>query len=171
MPYLQRLKITLQSKRFIILSLVFIIVYVLITTKWITYESKLDENTTQITGNIISYTIDGNKLSLLIKEREKIQVTYYINTLEDWASLNTLGKDFYVALSLYKSGKVDQYAGKGENEWLEESNIIKKQILISRNIKNYKGFYIFRYEYLFNIHNNENLNKEIENLKTLIDNS
>ena len=95
----------------------------------------------------------------------------YINTLEDWASLNTLGKDFYVALSLYKSGKVDQYAGKGENEWLEESNIIKKQILISRNIKNYKGFYIFRYEYLFNIHNNENLNKEIENLKTLIDNS
>ena len=83
MPYLQRLKITLQSKRFIILSLVFIIVYVLITTKWITYESKLDENTTQITGNIISYTIDGNKLSLLIKEREKIQVTYYINTLEE----------------------------------------------------------------------------------------
>ena len=63
MPYLQRSKIILQSKRFIILSLVFIIVYVLITTKWITYESKLDENTTQITGNIISYTIDGNKLN------------------------------------------------------------------------------------------------------------
>ena len=95
----------------------------------------------------------------------------YINTLESWAELNTLGKDFYVALSLYKSGKVDQYAGKGENEWLEETNIIKKQILISRNINNYKGFYIFRYEYLFNTYNNENLTKEVDNLKDLIDNS
>ena len=95
----------------------------------------------------------------------------YINTLEDWSKLNTLGKDFYVALSLYKSGKVDEYAGSGENEWLEETNIIKKQILISRNIKNYQGFFIFRYEYLFNTYDNHNLTKEVENLKDLIDNS
>ena len=83
MPYLQKLKIILQSKKFIILSLLFISVYVLITTKWITYESKLEENTTQIRGNVISYKIDGNKLSMLIEEREKIKVTYYIKTLEE----------------------------------------------------------------------------------------
>lgn len=95
----------------------------------------------------------------------------YIPTLEDWSNLNVNDKDFYVGLALYKSGKVDEFAGKGENEWLEESNIIKKQILISRNEKNYKGFYIYRYEYLFEMFKNENLNKEIKNLKSLIDES
>ena len=93
----------------------------------------------------------------------------YIPTLEKWSSLNVNNKDFYVALALYKSGKVDEFAGKGENEWLEESNIIKKQVLISRNENNYKGFYIYRYEYLFEMYKNENLNKEISNLKSLLD--
>ena len=93
----------------------------------------------------------------------------YIKTLEDWSNLNVNNKDLYVALALYKSGKVDTYAGDGENEWLEETNIIKKQILISRNEKNYKGFYIFRYEHLFETFKNNKLNKEIENIKKLLD--
>ena len=93
----------------------------------------------------------------------------YIKTLEDWSNLNVNNKDLYVALALYKSGKVDTYAGDGENEWLEETNIIKKQILISRNEKNYKGFYIFRYEHLFETFKNNNFTKEIDNLKKLID--
>lgn len=93
----------------------------------------------------------------------------YINTLNDWVNLNTLNKDFYVGLSLYKSGMVDSYAGSGENEWLTSNDIIKKQILVSRNVKNYKGFYVFRYEYLFNIYKNDNLDKEVENLKNMID--
>lgn len=92
----------------------------------------------------------------------------YINTLNDWVNLNVKDKNLYVALSLYKSGKTDMYAGSGENEWLENTNIIKKQIIIARNVNNYKGFYIFRYEYLYNIHNNESLNKEIKNLRNLI---
>lgn len=93
----------------------------------------------------------------------------YIKTLEDWSNLNVNNKDLYVALALYKTGKVDTYAGNGENEWLEETNIIKKQILISRNEKNYKGFYIFRYEHLFETFKNNNLTKEIENIKKLLD--
>ena len=93
----------------------------------------------------------------------------YISTLNDWNEINVNNKDLYVALSLYKSGKIDTFAGKGENEWIEENDIIKKQIITARNKKNYKGFYIFRYEYLFNIHNNNNLEKETKNLKDLID--
>lgn len=95
----------------------------------------------------------------------------YIKTLEDWNELNKKNKNFYVALSLYKSGKIDSYAGKGENEWLENTDIIKKQILISRNVKKYKGFFIYRYENLFDITNNTNLEKEVSNLKALIDKS
>lgn len=93
----------------------------------------------------------------------------YIKTLQDWSNLNINNKELYIALSLYKSGKIDEYAGIGENEWLEETNILKKQILISRNQKNYKGFYIFRYEHLFEIFDNENMNKEIKNIRTIIE--
>ena len=93
----------------------------------------------------------------------------YIKTLKEWTSINTNNKDFYVALALYKSGKIDNFAGRGENEWLEQTNIIKKQIITARNEKNYKGFYIYRYEYLFNIYHNNSLTKEIKNIKNLID--
>lgn len=93
----------------------------------------------------------------------------YIKVLKEWSNINTKNKDLYIALALYKSGKIDNYAGNGENEWLEQTNIIKKQIITARNEKNYKGFYIYRYEYLFNIYKNNNLNKEIKNIKNLID--
>lgn len=93
----------------------------------------------------------------------------YIGTLNEWNSLNVNNTDLYVGLSLYKSGKVDLYAGDGRTEWVDNDNIIKKQIIVSRNISNYKGFYIFRYEYLFKIHNSDSLDGEISNLKTLID--
>lgn len=83
MQYLPRLKIILQSKPFLIISLIFLIIYILIFTKWITYDSKINESTTKLTGNIISYTIDGNKLSMLVKAKEKVQVTYYINSEEE----------------------------------------------------------------------------------------
>ena len=83
MQYLPRLKIILQSKLFVTISLIFLIIYILIFTKWITYDTKLAENTTKLSGNILSYMIDGNKLSMLIKAEEKIQVNYYINTLEE----------------------------------------------------------------------------------------
>lgn len=93
----------------------------------------------------------------------------YINTLNDFNSLNILNKELFVALSLYKSGKIDKYAGVGEEEWRKETNIIMKQVIAARGENNYKGFYIFRYEYLFNIYNNKYLNQEINNLKKLID--
>ena len=94
----------------------------------------------------------------------------YIKTLNDWNSINKNNHDLYVALSLYKSGKQDKWAGKGKNEWLENDDIIKKQILIARNTNNYKGFFIYRYDNLFNDINNKKLNTEIDNLKSIMSN-
>ena len=92
----------------------------------------------------------------------------YMDTLNSWNNLNKKNKDLYVALSLYKAGKVDKYAGTGKNEWLKNTDIIRRQIIVSRNINNYKGFYIFRYEYLFDIYSDDSLNKEVNNLRSLI---
>ena len=93
----------------------------------------------------------------------------YIKTLNNWVDINIKNKNLYIALSLYKSGEIDTWAGTGKSEWQEKTDIIKKQILISRNVKNYKGFFIFRYEYLFKI-GNDNLKKEKENLKNILNN-
>lgn len=83
MPSLIRLKIILQSRKFLIISLIFLILYVLLFTKVIHYETKLNIEQTEISGKVISYIIDGNKLSMIIKGTEKVKVTYYIASLEE----------------------------------------------------------------------------------------
>ena len=60
MPYSKRLRIILQSKRFIIASLIFIILYILLFTKIITYETKFDLSANTLIGTIDSFMIDGN---------------------------------------------------------------------------------------------------------------
>ncbi len=83
MQLLKRLKLLLQSSYFIIISLSFIFLYIILFTKVIKYETKYDLNNNKLSGTIIMQKIDGNKLSLTIKDKEKVNVTYYINTLEE----------------------------------------------------------------------------------------
>ena len=78
-----RLKIILQSKIFIIISLIFILSYIIIFTKLIKYESKYDINNDYLKGKIVLKKIDGDKLSLTIKGIEKVVVTYYFNSQEE----------------------------------------------------------------------------------------
>lgn len=69
------------------------------------------------------------------------------------------------ALALYKSGQVDNYAKSGSNEWIDNSDIIKRQVLASRNVNKYAGFSLFRYDYLFNPDKlNSTLIEELDNL-------
>ena len=103
MPYLQRLRTILQSKKFVLVSLIFIILYVLIFTKLITYESKIPKNTSEFTGKIISYNIDGNKLSMIIDGNEKVVSTYYIDTLEE---KNNLEESLLVGSTVTIKGSV-----------------------------------------------------------------
>ena len=72
------------------------------------------------------------------------------------------------ALAFYKTGKIDEYAKSGAREWVENDNIIMKQILISRNINNYNGFAIFRYDSMFGNSDNQTTLNEKENLKKIM---
>ena len=58
--------------------------------------------------------------------------------------------DLYIALAFYKVGQADPYAKSGANEWLTNNDIVMRQILLSRNLSHYRGFSLFRYDYLFN---------------------
>ena len=95
----------------------------------------------------------------------------YLKTIKEWNNLIKVDNiNLYVALGIYKSGSVDGYALTGENEWIDNTDIIKKQVIVSRNESKYEGFSIFRYDFLFNkSKENDNLLKEINNLKQLIE--
>lgn len=80
---LKRLKILLQSKIFFILSLIFIISYVFIITKVINYHSVYKESDSEVVGEVIDFKIDGDKLSIVLKGKEKLQCFYYFSSLKE----------------------------------------------------------------------------------------
>lgn len=94
----------------------------------------------------------------------------YVDVIEEWESLLINKKiDLYIALAFYKVGTEDKYAKEGMYEWLNNDNIIMREVILSRNLKNYKGFALFRYDNVFDISNyTSNSIKEIENLKKIL---
>ena len=73
------------------------------------------------------------------------------------------------ALAFYKVGTEDQNAKSGAMEWIENDDIIKKEILVSRNLSQYAGFSLFRYDYLFSEdYYTQTTLKEIEHMNEII---
>ncbi len=62
---------------------IFLVIYVFIATKIIQYDSIYNGDESSITGSIISYSINGNKLKMNIKDKEEVIATYYIKTEEE----------------------------------------------------------------------------------------
>lgn len=102
----------------------------------------------------------------------------FIDTLNEWENLIQNDVLIYPALALYKAGEVDQYAKSGSDEWIENDDIIVKEIKVitekARNKSKEKsiensthpsyGYSLFRYDFLFTATSNEQLLKERENL-------
>jgi len=94
----------------------------------------------------------------------------YTNVVHEWEELIKVKNiDYYIALAFYKVGRKDLFAKEGVNEWIENDNIIMREIIISRNLINYKGFGLFRYDSLFNKDEyTNNTFKELENMKKVL---
>lgn len=94
----------------------------------------------------------------------------YLETVTFWNDLITSPNvKLLPALAFYKVGLEDLNALSGSKEWIENNDIIKKEVLVSRNLSNYQGFSLFRYDYLFS----EDLQtkttlKELEELKKVL---
>ena len=90
--------------------------------------------------------------------------------IDEWESIITdENVKFYVALAFYKVGEVDNYAKSGKEEWINNSDIIMREIITSRNLNKYQGFSLFRYDYIFNeAMYNEVTVMEIENMKKVL---
>lgn len=94
----------------------------------------------------------------------------FYNVLKKW---DNLVKESHVkilpALAFYKSNQEDLYAKNGKYEWIENDDIIMRQVLLSRNMQSYAGFALFRYDSIFKEEVTEVVNSEIKNLKKIMD--
>jgi len=73
-----------------------------------------------------------------------------------------------IGLAAYKIGAEDTYAGKsGKNEWLNNDDIISRQMKLAETLDNYGGVAIYRYDSLFNPAASvaAQVDKEIENIE------
>ena len=84
-----RLKTILQSSH-ILLILCLLIILVSFIRCNIKYESKYNLNDNTIEGILVQKNIDGNKLSFIIKGKEKVKCTYYITNESEIEFYNNL---------------------------------------------------------------------------------
>ena len=89
-------------------------------------------------------------------------------TIKSWNNLITNKIDLIPALAFYKTGNIDKYAKDGVNEWIEYNNIISREVLLSRELSNYNGFALFRYDSIFGSNLTETSFLEKENLKNIL---
>lgn len=151
--FTKRLKIILQSNYFFVFLFLILCFYVFFFTKVVHYSSEISENTTKISAKLLSFSIDGDKLSMLLKDKEKISATYYIQSKEEKEYLE---KNLKIGLEICLFGKKSE---------IRENTI--------PNIFNYKEYlYHERIYFVFSVSKIELLENQIDlfsNLKNFFD--
>lgn len=98
------------------------------------------------------------------------EIQPFTKTVKKWSDITKSSK-LYVGLALYKSGKEDKFASDDKeyaiNEFVDNSDIISRQISYIYQIENITGFYIFSYNYLVD-EKSDTLINEVENIKEVI---
>lgn len=79
----------------------------------------------------------------------------FMQTVKKWKKLcENTDTTLFIGLPLYKSGKTDDYASfdddEPKNEFINNSDIISRQINYIKKIENIKGYFVFSYSYLEN---------------------
>lgn len=84
-----RLKTILQYRYTTLI--IFLIILLISGIRLLIHDSSLiDKTSTKLVGTLLEYKIDGDKLSFIIKDKEKVKCTYYIKTLEEKNNLSKL---------------------------------------------------------------------------------
>lgn len=74
----------------------------------------------------------------------------FAESVQKWSELVTNEKvKLYVGLGPYKIGALDKWAGEGQEEWMNHTDILSRQLQCIRELPNYSGFSLFRYASLF----------------------
>lgn len=93
----------------------------------------------------------------------------YADTISLWSSMTSSGNvKLVIGLAGYKIGAADAYAGAdGKNEWINNSDILSRQMKAAKKLGNYGGVAIFRYGSIFEPDSTvaKQVNAELANIK------
>jgi uncharacterized lipoprotein YddW (UPF0748 family) len=74
----------------------------------------------------------------------------YSETIRAWSGMiKTPSVKLVIGLAPYKIGIAESYTGAGKNEWKNNNNIISRQMADAKNLKNYGGVALYRYDSVF----------------------
>ncbi|MBR5310869.1 MAG: family 10 glycosylhydrolase, partial [Oscillospiraceae bacterium] len=76
----------------------------------------------------------------------------YLEVLSEFNDMITRSEvELIIGLAAYKAGAEDTYAGEnGKKEWINNNDILARQIIAARNESRYSGFAMYRYDSLYN---------------------
>lgn len=91
------------------------------------------------------------------------------SSVSEWCKIDYNNQvKLYAGLAPYKSGVKDENAGTGENEWIENSDILSRQYKKLKGTSKFKGFSLFSYSYCYGDNANENSNNELGVLTSML---
>lgn len=102
MQLMNKLKIILQSN-YVIISILVLVILITILRINLPVKTTYNLNTTKVTGILLSSKIKEEKVTIMIKGKDKIQGTYYFKTNED---KKTYQKEFQVGNKVTITGKI-----------------------------------------------------------------
>ncbi len=130
-------------------------------------EGNIDNNYQRNYADVKTWLKEGGYIDYIMPQIYygfENEVKPFERTLEEWNDLIQNDVVLLPALALYKSGLLDQYAKSGSAEWQNHTDIIKREIETSRKIPKYQGFSLFRFGYLYDDTENQNLKEEREKI-------
>lgn len=136
-------------------------------------DANIENNYSKLSADVYTWLSDNKYIDFIMP-----QVYYgffneskaFKNVIDEWEGLiKNPDIELMIALAFYKVGNEDKWARSGYNEWVNNSNIIMREIILSRNLKFYGGFSLFRYDYIFNDSMyTKNTLLEVENMKKVL---
>ncbi len=136
-------------------------------------DANIENNYNKLSADVYTWLSDNKYIDFIMP-----QVYYgffneskaFKNVIDEWEGLiKNPDIELMIALAFYKVGNEDKWARSGYNEWVNNSNIIMREIILSRNLKFYGGFSLFRYDYIFNDSMyTKNTLLEVENMKKVL---
>ncbi len=138
--------------------LIFIVVIIItIVNIKIPRTSIYDSTTTKVTGKIISQSIDGNKLTLIIKSKEKLIINYYFKEENEKTLYQT---KFHLGDYI-----------KVEGEFIKPKSATTKYLFDYKKYLYHKNiFFIINTQKLIKVKDNKNVYYNIKNIMTNLTN-
>lgn len=92
----------------------------------------------------------------------------FSQTLEQWNEMiSSSSVELRVGIAAYKVGTTDQYAGGGQAEWVDSTDILARMVDESRGQGHYGGFALYRYDSLFTSPSSQ-MKEELSNLESIL---